>query len=92
MKGKVRVTINRETVRELLQTLVQTTMMHDFELKEFTIHHKGDIELVIEQTPRESALLLVALPAGDPRPAHGMGAVEREPDDAAYERPSLKDA
>lgn len=62
MKGKVRVVINRETLKELLQAHVSATMLHDFELKEFTIHRNGGIELVIEQRAQEQA----TLPLGDP--------------------------
>ena len=51
MKGNVRVTINRETLKELLQAHINTTMLHDFDLKEFTIHRTGSIELVIAQRP-----------------------------------------
>lgn len=65
MKGKVRVTINRDTLKELLQAHVSETMLSDFELKEFTVHRNSSVELVIEQRQQEPALPLGEADAGN---------------------------
>jgi hypothetical protein len=55
MKGTTKITINRETLRELLEDYLGANLLRPAKLKEFTIHRTGSIELSV--VPVEPAAL-----------------------------------
>jgi len=55
MKGKTRITINRETLKALLEEHISRSMLGDYHLLEWTVHRNSSVELVI--TPKSEAVL-----------------------------------
>lgn len=47
LKGKTRITINRDTLKDLLEVHIAGTLVDRHDLNEFTIHRNGSIEMVI---------------------------------------------
>jgi hypothetical protein len=47
MKGKTRITINRETLKDMIEQHIDRTMLGSYELNEWTVHRNGSIEIAI---------------------------------------------
>lgn len=56
MKGTTRITIQREQLRELLEEYLGANLLRPGELKEFTIHRNGSIEMTVA-APKPAPLL-----------------------------------
>lgn len=48
MKGKTRITLNRETLKELLEAHLASTMLFEHEITEWTVHRNGAVDVVIQ--------------------------------------------
>lgn len=47
MRGKTRITLNRETLKDLLERHIESVMVGGFDVSEFTVHRNGSIDVVI---------------------------------------------
>lgn len=63
MKGRTKITINRETLKQLLEEHLAETLIGRVELQEYTVHRNGSIELVV--VPRNVAPALPLEPEGE---------------------------
>jgi hypothetical protein len=69
MKGKTRMTINRETLKEMIEEQVRRMFNGAQKLAEFNMARNGSVEIVV---------LPVEPPANEPRLAFDTGAQEGE--------------
>lgn len=53
MKGRTKITINRETLKALLEGHIKENLVGDFTLHEFTVHRNSSVELVVSPTVAE---------------------------------------